>query len=96
MGLRRGRKERLARRQGYEWLARCKARADAEAPANGLIALGTGPGYRWPIKAKCRLNPTRRSLVTRKAGLRDLLANMKYNGNRMDVLFREKQLGNKS
>ncbi len=84
-----GKRERLSKRQGFEWLARCRERADAEVPQvfgsgpQPLRANGSGPLYRWPIASKCSLNATHNSLVRRrKAGLRDKLANLKYNGVR--------------
>ena len=80
--MRLGKRERIAKRERLEQLVLRQARIKAAGEPNGLRANGTGPGYRWPIHSKCRLNPQRRSLVTRKQGLLDSLANKKATGAR--------------
>ena len=87
-----GRRERLVKVEARRWKAQCRERADAEVeqvwsscggPAP-IKANGSGPAYRWPVNGlKCALNPMKRTLITRKAGLRDKLANLKYNGVRL-------------
>ncbi len=80
--MRLGKRERIAKRERLIALVARQERIRAAGEPNGLRANGTGPGYRWPIHSKCRLNPQRRSLVTRKQGLLDSLANKKPTGAR--------------
>ena len=89
--MRLGKRERAANK--VLWLAKQArlARIRAEVPQvwgphgcpKPIIANGSGPAYRWPIVGKCRLNPQRRSLVTRKSGLLDSLANIAKHGVRL-------------
>ena len=80
--MRLGKRERMAKKERLVALVARQERIRAVGEPNGLRANGTGPGYRWPIHSKCRLNPQRRSLVTRKQGLLDSLANKKPTGAR--------------
>ena len=89
--MRLGKRERAAKRERLRLAEARLARAGAEVPQvwgidgapKPLRANGTGPAYRWPIVGKCRLNPQRRSLVTRKPGLFDSLANIAKHGVRL-------------
>ena len=80
--MRLGKRERMAKKERLIALVARQERIRVAGEPNGLRANGTGPGYRWPIHSKCRLNPQRRSLVTRKQGLLDSLSNPKPKGMR--------------
>lgn len=89
--MRLGKRERAAKKARLVLAGERLARVRAEVPQvwgpygspMPIRANGTGPAYRWPIVGKCRLNPQRRSLVTRKAGLLDSLANIARHGVRL-------------
>ncbi len=89
--MRLGKRERAAKRERLALAQERLMRVMAEVPQvwggfgspKPLMANGNGPAYRWPIVGKCRLNPQRRSLVTRKPGLLDSLANIAKHGVRL-------------
>ena len=89
--MRLGKRERAAKKARLLLVGERLARVRAEVPQiwggygspKPIRANGSGPAYRWPIQGKCRLNPQRRSLVTRKPGLLDSLANIAKHGVRL-------------